>query len=70
VRQAIRKNASPRHVPAKILAVPDIPKTRSGKIAEIAVRDTINGKEVGNTSALQNPQALDHFRDRSELATS
>jgi acetoacetyl-CoA synthetase len=70
VRQAIRKNASPRHVPAKVLAVPDIPRTRSGKIAEIAVRDTINGKQVGNTSALQNPQALDHFRNRTELATA
>ncbi len=69
VRRAIRNNASPRHVPAKILAVPDIPKTRSGKIAEIAVRDTINGKSVGNTSALQNPEALEFFRDRKELAT-
>jgi acetoacetyl-CoA synthetase len=70
LRRAIRKNASPRHVPARILAVPDIPRTRSGKIAEIAVRDTINGKDVGNTSALQNPDALDHFRGRTELATA
>jgi acetoacetyl-CoA synthetase len=69
IRQGIRKNATPRHVPAKIIAVPDIPRTRSGKTAEIAVRDTINGKTVGNTTALENPLSLEHFRNRIELSS-
>jgi acetoacetyl-CoA synthetase len=69
IRQGIRENATPRHVPAKIIAVPDIPRTRSGKTAEIAVRDTINGKAVGNTTALENPRSLEHFRDRIELSS-
>jgi acetoacetyl-CoA synthetase len=69
IRQGIRKNATPRHVPAKIVTVPDIPRTRSGKTAEIAVRDTINGKAVGNTTALENPLSLEYFRDRVELST-
>jgi len=69
IRQSIRKNATPRHVPAKIVAVPDIPRTRSGKTAEIAVRDTINGKAIGNTTALENPESLEYFRDRGELST-
>lgn len=61
LRSAIREGASPRHVPKRILAVPDIPVTRSGKIAEIAVRETVNGRPVKNLEALANPQALQYF---------
>jgi acetoacetyl-CoA synthetase len=68
IRDRIRRNASPRHVPARILAVPDIPRTRSGKIVELAVRDVVHGREVENREALANPEALEHFRDRSELS--
>jgi acetoacetyl-CoA synthetase len=65
--QQIRARASPRHVPAKILAVPDIPRTRSGKIVELAVRETVHGQEVANMQALANPDALEAFKDRDEL---
>ena len=67
IKQVIRTNTSPRHVPAKIIAVPDIPRTRSGKIVELAVRSIVHGEEVKNTEALANPDALDYFRDLSEL---
>ena len=67
LRDAIRTKASPKHVPAKILEVPDIPRTINGKIVEIAVRDALHGRQVKNTDALANPQALDYFRDRVEL---
>jgi len=67
IRDRIRRNASPRHVPAVILAVPEIPRTLSGKVVELAVRDVIHQRPVKNTSALANPEALDHFRDREEL---
>lgn len=67
IRQKIRSNATPRHVPSKILAVPDIPRTRSGKTAEIAVRDCVCGREVKNTNALENPEALAYFREIEEL---
>ena len=65
---AIREKASPRHVPARVLQVSDLPRTRSGKITELAVRDLIHGREVKNIGALANPEALDQFRDRPELA--
>ncbi len=68
IRQKIRTGASPRHVPAKILAVRDIPRTKSGKITELAVRDIIHGREVKNREALANPEALELFRDLPELA--
>ncbi len=68
VRREIRSQASPRHVPAVILQVADIPRTRSGKIVELAVREVIHGREVRNLEALANPEALDHFRAREELA--
>ncbi len=68
IRETIRKNTTPRHVPAKILEVPDLPRTRSGKITEIAVRDVVHGRAVQNTEALANPEALEAFRNRSELA--
>ena len=67
IRQTIRAGASPRHVPQKIVAVPDIPRTRTGKIAEIAVRDIVNGDAVRNREALANAGALDAFADRPEL---
>jgi acetoacetyl-CoA synthetase len=63
----IRTNCSPRHVPARILAVPDVPHTRSGKLVELAVRDVVAGRPVRNADALANPEALVHFRDRPEL---
>jgi len=69
IRDTIRANATPRHVPARIVAVPDIPRTISGKIVELAVRNVIHGRPVRNTDALANPEALDHFRDRPELAS-
>jgi acetoacetyl-CoA synthetase len=68
IRQTIRVNTSPRHVPAVILAVPDIPRTRSGKIVELAVRNVVHGRPVTNVEALANPEALEHFRNRPELA--
>jgi acetoacetyl-CoA synthetase len=68
VVKAIKTGASPRHVPAVILAVEDIPRTRSGKITELAVRDVVEGRSVKNTEALANPEALDYFRQRPELA--
>jgi len=67
IRKQIRDNTTPRHVPAKILQVADIPRTISGKITEIAVRETIHGRPVKNTDALANPGALELFRDRTEL---
>ena len=67
LRTRIRENASPRHVPACILEVEDIPRTRSGKITELAVRDVVHGRDVKNVEALANPEALEHFRDREEL---
>ena len=67
IENSIRSNASPRHVPARILQTIDIPRTKSGKITEIAVRDVIHGYTVRNTEALANPEALEHFRDRVEL---
>jgi len=67
IRQRLRDHASPRHVPAKILQVTDIPRTRSGKISELAVRDTVVGRPPGNTGALANPDALAQYQDRVEL---
>ena len=67
IRQRLREQASPRHVPAKILQVSAIPRTRSGKISEIAVRDTVEGRPPANTEALLNPEALAQYRDREEL---
>ncbi len=68
IRTKIRSGASPRHVPAKVLQVADIPRTKSGKIVELAVRDVVHGRPVKNKEALANPEALDLFRDRAELA--
>ncbi len=67
IKRRIREGASPRHVPAVIVQVPDIPRTKSGKITEIAVRDIISGRDVKNKEALANPEALDHYRGLAEL---
>jgi acetoacetyl-CoA synthetase len=67
IRQTIRANTTPRHVPAKVLQVADIPRTKSGKIVELAVRNVVHGRAVKNQEALANPEALAHFRDRAEL---
>ncbi len=67
IRQEIRSNTTPRHVPAKIIAVPEIPRTKSGKIVELAVRSVVHGQTVRNTEALANPDALRHFSNIAEL---
>jgi len=67
IRRQIRQNTTPRHVPARIVQVTDIPRTKSGKIVELAVRDVVHGRPVRNSEALANPEALDQFRDRPEL---
>ena len=69
IRRQLRENASPRHVPARILEVPDIPRTLSGKIVELAVRNVIHGEPVKNKEALANPEALEYFENcRDELS--
>jgi len=67
IRTVIRSNTTPRHVPAKIVAVDDIPRTKSGKIVELAVRSVVHGESVKNTEALANPEALENFRNIPEL---
>jgi acetoacetyl-CoA synthetase len=69
VKKAIREGASPRHVPAKIIAVADIPRTKSGKITELAVREVVHGRPVKNKEALANPEALDLYAGLPELQT-
>jgi acetoacetyl-CoA synthetase len=68
IKSTIRQGCSPRHVPAVILTVPDVPRTRSGKLAELAVRDVVEGRAVRNTEALANPECLGDFANRAELA--
>ena len=69
IRRALRERCSPRHVPAKIIQVPDIPRTMNAKVSEIAVREVIHGRPVRNLGALANPEALDYFRDLPELTS-
>ena len=69
IKKRIRSGASPRHVPARVIAVADIPRTKSGKITELAVRDVVHGREVKNKEALANPEALDLYRGIPELQT-
>ncbi len=69
IKKRIRDNTTPRHVPAKIIAVADIPRTKSGKITELAVRDIIHGRPVKNADALANPDSLAFFRDLPDLTT-
>ena len=68
IKARVRAGATARHVPRVVVAVADIPRTKSGKITELAVRDIIHGREVKNVEALANPEALENFRDREELA--
>ncbi|HXF78848.1 MAG TPA: acetoacetate--CoA ligase [Usitatibacter sp.] len=68
IKDTIRANTTPRHVPAVILQVPDIPRTKSNKIVELAVRAVVHGQPVKNKEALANPEALEHFRNRPELS--
>jgi acetoacetyl-CoA synthetase len=67
IKKQVRDGASPRHVPAVILAVSDIPRTKSGKITELAVREIVHGREVKNQEALANPEALELFRNLAAL---
>src|SRR3989441_1319863 len=68
IRSEIRRHASPRHVPAKIVQVPDIPRTKNGKVVELAVKAVVHGMPVPNTDALANPEALELFRDLPQLS--
>ncbi|HSN19888.1 MAG TPA: acetoacetate--CoA ligase [Usitatibacter sp.] len=68
IKDTIRENTTPRHVPAVVCQVPDIPRTKSNKIVELAVRAVVHGQPVRNVEALANPEALEHFRGRKELA--
>jgi len=68
IKTHVRQNCTPRHVPAKVVQVTDIPRTKSNKIVELAVREVVHGRPVKNIEALANPEALDQFRDRPELA--
>jgi acetoacetyl-CoA synthetase len=69
IRADIKKHASPRHVPAKIVQVADIPRTKNGKIVELAVKAVVHDMPIANTDALANPEALELFRDLPELST-
>jgi len=68
IKRQIRTGASPRHVPARVVQVADIPRTKSGKITELAVREVVHGREVNNKEALANPEALELYRNLAELA--
>ena len=70
IRGAVRKELSPRHVPAQVLQVPDLPRTRSGKVSELAVKAVVHGEAAGNAEALANAEVLEYFRDRPELQPS
>jgi len=67
IKARVREGCTPRHVPAKVIQVADIPRTKSGKIVELAVRDTIHGRPIKNKEALANPEALDLYKDLPEL---
>jgi acetoacetyl-CoA synthetase len=67
IKNQIRANTTPRHVPARVLQVEDIPRTKSGKIVELAVRNVVHGEAVKNAEALANPEALAHYANRVEL---
>ena len=67
IKQQIRNNATPRHVPAKVIQIADIPRTKSGKIVELAVRNLVHGRPVKNREALANPEVLDLYVDIAEL---
>ena len=68
IKLAIRKQASPRHIPSKILEVSDIPRTKNGKIVELAVKSVIEGNNIKNKEALANPKALEQYKNLKELS--
>tara|TARA_A100001037_G_scaffold105832_1_gene96144 strand:- start:178 stop:738 length:561 start_codon:yes stop_codon:yes gene_type:complete len=70
IRKRVRQNCTPRHVPAKVVQVTDIPRTKSGKITELAVRDVVHGRDVKNSEALANPEALDLYRGLPALQSA
>ena len=67
IKTHIRSNMTPRHVPAVICQVSEIPKTKSGKVVELAVRDVVHGRAIQNSEAIANPHVLEEFKNRSEL---
>ena len=67
IKTRIKKNCSPKHVPAIIIKVPEIPRTKSGKIVELAVKKVINGEELNNKEAIANPDSLKYFKNLKEL---
>jgi acetoacetyl-CoA synthetase len=67
IRRTIRSNTTARHVPARIVQAPDLPRTINGKLVELAVRNVVHGRPVKNLDALANPAALDYFKDLAEL---
>ena len=67
IKTLIRSEATPRHVPAKIIQVKDIPRTISGKVVEIAVRSLIHGEDIKNSDALANPESLEYFKELDQL---
>ncbi len=67
IKKKIRKNASPRHVPDKVIAVNDIPRTKNGKIVELAVKNIIEGNVIKNKEALANPEVLEQYKNLKEL---
>ena len=67
IKKAIKSNASPRHVPSKIISILDIPKTKNGKLVELAVKQTVEGKPIKNLEALANPNSLKQFKNIKEL---
>ena len=68
LKRQIRKNASPRHVPDKVIVVNDIPRTKNGKIVELAVKNIIEGNEIKNIEALANPEVLNQYKNLKELS--
>ena len=69
IKGQVKDNCTPRHAPQRVVQVTDIPRTKSGKITELAVRDVVHGRTIQNAEALANPEALDQFKNREELST-
>ena len=67
IKKAIKTNASPRHVPSKIISILEIPKTKNGKLVELAVKQSVEGKAIKNLEALANPDSLKQFKNIKEL---
>ena len=67
IKKAVKSSASPRHVPSKIISIMDIPKTKNGKLAELAVKQTVDGEQIKNLEALANPDSLEQFKNIKEL---